>query len=244
MSDLAVAAILLLPAYFLGTFPSALLVARVGGHDVLTEGSGNPGASNVAPADGLEGRPGRPRRRLRQGRDRQRGRPRGRRPRRRVRAGRGRGGRPHVPGDPEVQGWERGGHGRRDAHRPLPRDRADPRGGLVRRRPGAQARVGRARCVCAVLFPILVGGRRLRRRGGGRRSRVLAVVVDRPTCREPAPALPGPGAADRRGRRADPTRRRTSWFNPLRCPVENSEYPSSLVPRSRGRDPTRRSSNR
>jgi glycerol-3-phosphate acyltransferase PlsY len=48
MSDGAIAAILLLPAYFLGSFPSALLVARVGGHDVLTEGSGNPGASNVA----------------------------------------------------------------------------------------------------------------------------------------------------------------------------------------------------
>jgi acyl phosphate:glycerol-3-phosphate acyltransferase len=48
VSDAAVAAILLIPAYFLGTFPSALLVARVGGHDVLTEGSGNPGASNVA----------------------------------------------------------------------------------------------------------------------------------------------------------------------------------------------------
>ena len=48
MSDLAVAAILLLPAYFLGTFPSALLVARIGGRDVLSEGSGNPGASNVA----------------------------------------------------------------------------------------------------------------------------------------------------------------------------------------------------
>jgi acyl phosphate:glycerol-3-phosphate acyltransferase len=48
VSDLAIAAILLLPAYFLGTFPSALLVARVGGRDVLTEGSGNPGASNVA----------------------------------------------------------------------------------------------------------------------------------------------------------------------------------------------------
>jgi glycerol-3-phosphate acyltransferase PlsY len=48
MSDLAVASILVLPAYFLGTFPSALLVARLGGHDVLTEGSGNPGASNVA----------------------------------------------------------------------------------------------------------------------------------------------------------------------------------------------------
>ncbi|MGZ4754027.1 MAG: glycerol-3-phosphate acyltransferase, partial [Acidimicrobiia bacterium] len=48
MSDLAVGAILLIPAYFLGTFPSALLMARAGGHDVLTEGSGNPGASNVA----------------------------------------------------------------------------------------------------------------------------------------------------------------------------------------------------
>ncbi len=48
MSDLALALILLLPAYLLGTFPSALLVARVGGHDVLREGSGNPGASNVA----------------------------------------------------------------------------------------------------------------------------------------------------------------------------------------------------
>jgi glycerol-3-phosphate acyltransferase PlsY len=31
----------------LGTFPSAALVARAGGHDILTEGSGNPGASNV-----------------------------------------------------------------------------------------------------------------------------------------------------------------------------------------------------
>jgi acyl phosphate:glycerol-3-phosphate acyltransferase len=48
MSDLGWAAVLLLPAYFLGTFPSAHLVARMGGHDVLAEGSGNPGASNVA----------------------------------------------------------------------------------------------------------------------------------------------------------------------------------------------------
>jgi glycerol-3-phosphate acyltransferase PlsY len=48
MSDLAVAAILIVPAYFLGTFPSALIVARMGGRDVLAEGSGNPGASNVA----------------------------------------------------------------------------------------------------------------------------------------------------------------------------------------------------
>jgi glycerol-3-phosphate acyltransferase PlsY len=42
------ALLLLIPAYMLGTFPSALLVARAGGHDVLREGSGNPGASNVA----------------------------------------------------------------------------------------------------------------------------------------------------------------------------------------------------
>ncbi|MBM3675697.1 MAG: glycerol-3-phosphate acyltransferase [Actinobacteria bacterium] len=39
--------LLVVPAYFLGTFPTALLVARAGGHDVLREGSGNPGASNV-----------------------------------------------------------------------------------------------------------------------------------------------------------------------------------------------------
>ena len=41
-------ALLVVPAYLLGTFPSAALVARAGGHDVLAEGSGNPGASNVA----------------------------------------------------------------------------------------------------------------------------------------------------------------------------------------------------
>jgi acyl phosphate:glycerol-3-phosphate acyltransferase len=38
---------LVVPAYLLGTFPTAALVARAGGHDVLAEGSGNPGASNV-----------------------------------------------------------------------------------------------------------------------------------------------------------------------------------------------------
>jgi glycerol-3-phosphate acyltransferase PlsY len=44
-----VVALALIPvAYLLGTFPSAVLVARAGGHDVLREGSGNPGASNVA----------------------------------------------------------------------------------------------------------------------------------------------------------------------------------------------------
>jgi glycerol-3-phosphate acyltransferase PlsY len=37
----------LVGAYMLGTFPTALVVARRGGHDVLAEGSGNPGASNT-----------------------------------------------------------------------------------------------------------------------------------------------------------------------------------------------------
>jgi glycerol-3-phosphate acyltransferase PlsY len=35
-------------AWLLGTFPSAQLVARAHGHDITREGSGNPGASNVA----------------------------------------------------------------------------------------------------------------------------------------------------------------------------------------------------
>ena len=34
-------------AYLLGTFPSAGLVARTRGRDILSEGSGNPGASNT-----------------------------------------------------------------------------------------------------------------------------------------------------------------------------------------------------
>jgi glycerol-3-phosphate acyltransferase PlsY len=40
-------ALLVVPAYLLGTFPTAILVARTHGRDVRTEGSGNPGASNV-----------------------------------------------------------------------------------------------------------------------------------------------------------------------------------------------------
>ncbi len=40
--------LIILPlAYLLGTFPSAGLVAKRGGFDVTTEGSGNPGASNT-----------------------------------------------------------------------------------------------------------------------------------------------------------------------------------------------------
>lgn len=39
---------LLLPASFLvGTFPSALIVGRLVGHDPIEEGSGNPGATNM-----------------------------------------------------------------------------------------------------------------------------------------------------------------------------------------------------
>jgi glycerol-3-phosphate acyltransferase PlsY len=41
--------LLLVPlAYLLGTFPSAVMVARSRGVDITTSGSGNPGASNVA----------------------------------------------------------------------------------------------------------------------------------------------------------------------------------------------------
>ncbi len=40
--------LLVLPAYLLGTFPSAVMVARSRGIDITTVGSGNPGASNVA----------------------------------------------------------------------------------------------------------------------------------------------------------------------------------------------------
>ena len=38
---------LLTLSYLLGTFPTALIVARLAGHDPTKEGSGNPGASNV-----------------------------------------------------------------------------------------------------------------------------------------------------------------------------------------------------
>jgi acyl phosphate:glycerol-3-phosphate acyltransferase len=39
--------VLLVPAYLLGTFPTAHLIVRSHGRDVTQEGSGNPGASNV-----------------------------------------------------------------------------------------------------------------------------------------------------------------------------------------------------
>ncbi len=44
-----IAVLVLIPvAYMLGTFPSAVMVARTKGVDITTAGSGNPGASNVA----------------------------------------------------------------------------------------------------------------------------------------------------------------------------------------------------
>lgn len=48
MSNAVVVAALVPVAYLLGTFPTAELVARRQGHDVRREGSGNPGATNVA----------------------------------------------------------------------------------------------------------------------------------------------------------------------------------------------------
>src|SRR5882672_2514646 len=47
MSGMIGVALLVPVAWLLGTFPSALLVARAHGRDILKEGSGNPGASNV-----------------------------------------------------------------------------------------------------------------------------------------------------------------------------------------------------
>ena len=39
--------------YFIGTFPSAIMVAKANGIDITAIGSGNPGASNVARALGI-----------------------------------------------------------------------------------------------------------------------------------------------------------------------------------------------
>jgi acyl phosphate:glycerol-3-phosphate acyltransferase len=39
--------LLVVPAYLLGTFPTAILVGRLEGRDPTQEGSGNPGASNT-----------------------------------------------------------------------------------------------------------------------------------------------------------------------------------------------------
>ncbi len=47
MAPMVTVALLSPLAYLLGTFPSAVLVARARGVDITAEGSGNPGASNV-----------------------------------------------------------------------------------------------------------------------------------------------------------------------------------------------------
>ena len=47
MDTPALLALLTVPAYLAGTFPTARLVARARGNDIYAEGSGNPGASNV-----------------------------------------------------------------------------------------------------------------------------------------------------------------------------------------------------
>lgn len=44
----AVLAAVAVVGYLLGTFPSAIIVARANGIDITAQGSGNPGASNVA----------------------------------------------------------------------------------------------------------------------------------------------------------------------------------------------------
>ena len=44
----ALVAIIAAVGYVLGTFPSAVMIARASGVDITTQGSGNPGASNVA----------------------------------------------------------------------------------------------------------------------------------------------------------------------------------------------------
>lgn len=49
MDSSVIAILILLPlAYLLGTFPSALLIARSRGIDIMESGSGNPGATNVS----------------------------------------------------------------------------------------------------------------------------------------------------------------------------------------------------
>ncbi|MFM2046103.1 MAG: hypothetical protein RL383_180 [Actinomycetota bacterium] len=52
--DAAVAFVAVAVSYFLGTIPSAIVVARSKGVDITTFGSGNPGASNVGRALGAK----------------------------------------------------------------------------------------------------------------------------------------------------------------------------------------------
>lgn len=52
--SLLVIALAAIASYFLGTIPSAIVVARAKGIDITTFGSGNPGASNVGRALGMK----------------------------------------------------------------------------------------------------------------------------------------------------------------------------------------------
>ncbi len=226
MSDWNVALLLLIPAYLLGTFPSAVLVARAGGHDVTAEGSKNPGASNVARLMGWKAGLLVLARRLRQGRDRERRRARGRGSRRCLRARDRRRPRAHVPGDPSLQGREGRGDRGRDARRALPGDRRHPRGRLVPRGPRPQARVGRVAALRGAV-PGAGRGRRLRRprrSWRSRRSRSSSSPATRPTSGGWSRAAScGPGTT------ATPSRGDERVVNPGRIRVENSRVASSLT---------------
>jgi glycerol-3-phosphate acyltransferase PlsY len=49
-----VAVLAIVLAYFCGTLPSAILIAKSKGIDITTFGSGNPGASNISRALGAK----------------------------------------------------------------------------------------------------------------------------------------------------------------------------------------------
>lgn len=54
MSDELLGVILLIAAYFAGSFPTASIIGMLSGHDHSREGSGNPGASNVYRTSGAK----------------------------------------------------------------------------------------------------------------------------------------------------------------------------------------------
>ncbi len=54
MSNSVLGALLLIAAYFAGSFPTASIIGMLSGHDHSKEGSGNPGASNVYRTSGAK----------------------------------------------------------------------------------------------------------------------------------------------------------------------------------------------
>ncbi len=54
VSDILLGGILLVSAYFAGSFPTASIIGMLSGHDHSKEGSGNPGASNVYRTSGAK----------------------------------------------------------------------------------------------------------------------------------------------------------------------------------------------